>query len=535
MPARYGQSEVFADFLNLGKEVVKLENTPELKSGVGSFPRSFWVANVMELFERGAYYGLNALLAIYLSNKVAEGGLGFSVDMVGLLQSFVYAVTYIIPILGGALADRYGYRKMLLVAFSLLATGYFIAGQVDTYGIIFISLLVMATGSGLFKPIISGTIARTTNEKNSGFGFGIYYWMINLGALVAPLVAGYIRDSLSWSWVFTISSIYCALMLLPAAFLYKDPPKPESQKNFKEVMSGALTVLSDARFMLLIFVYSCFWILYFQNFGSVLWYLRDFVNPEPITRFFARLGMDYTLRPEHVTVVNAGTIVLLQIFVNLIVRNIKPLPTMVAGILIGSAGFVVLAMSQHAWIFILGIAVFSIGEMTCHPKYYSYIGIVAPVEKKATYMGYAFLYGVIGSLVGSNVGGEMYKAILSPLKEKAVSAGIFPWELTGVGGTLRNFWLIFAALGILTTFGLIIYNRLFGENTVKTRARARTTMLFIYAILVLLSVGMIFFVNATKGGVPPKTWIQSAIMALIGIGGLYTLLKNKDETAGQEG
>ncbi|MBN2184712.1 MAG: MFS transporter [Candidatus Krumholzibacteriota bacterium] len=507
-----------------------MENSSEMKSGIGSFPRSFWVANVMELFERGAYYGLNALLAIYLSEKVANGGLGFTEDMVGLLQSFVYAVTYVIPILGGALADRYGYRKMLLFAFSLLAAGYFVAGQVNTYGVIFVSLLVMATGSGLFKPIISGTIARTTNEKNSGFGFGVYYWMINLGALVAPLVAGYIRDSLSWSWVFTISAIYCALMLLPAAFLYRDPPKPESRKNLKEVLSGALTVLSDARFMLLIFVYSCFWILYFQNFGSVLWYLRDFIDPAPITRFFARMGMDYTLRPEHVTVVNAGTIVLLQIFVNLIVKNIKPLPTMVGGILIGSAGFFVLAMSQNAWIFILGIAVFSIGEMTCHPKYYSYIGIVAPQEKKATYMGYAFLYGVIGSLVGSNVGGEMYRAILSPIKEKALSAGLIPLQMAGAQGTLRNFWLVFAALGIVTTLGLVLYNKLFGEDSVTTRVRARKVMFFIYGLLTVLSVAMVFFVNSTKGSVPPKTWIQSTIMILIGIGGLYTLLKNQTET-----
>ena len=100
-----------------------MENTSENNTGIGSFPRSFWVANVMELFERGAYYGLNALLAIYLSDQVANGGLGFSEDMVGLLQSFVYAMTYVVPILGGALADRYGYRKMLLVAFCLLSAG----------------------------------------------------------------------------------------------------------------------------------------------------------------------------------------------------------------------------------------------------------------------------------------------------------------------------------------------------------------------------------------------------------------------------
>ncbi len=495
-----------------------MDNKPELKTGLGSFPRSFWIANVMELFERGAYYGLNALLAIYLSEKVANGGLGFTEDMVGLLQSFVYAVTYVIPILGGALADRYGYRRMLLVAFCLLSAGYFMSGQVSGYGVIFATLLVMATGSGLFKPIISGTIARTTHEKNSGFGFGVYYWMINLGALVAPLVAGYIRDSLSWSWVFTVSSIYCAFMLLPTIFLYRDPPKPESRKSLGEVLSGALTVLSDARFMLLIFVYSCFWILYFQNFGSVLWYLRDFIDPAPVNNFFARFGLDFSLGPEHVTVINAGTIVFLQIFVNMVVKNFKPLPTMVGGILIGSIGFLCLAMSQFAWVFILGIAIFSIGEMTCHPKYYSYIGLVAPQEKKATYMGYAFLYGVIGSLVGSNVGGEMYHSILAPLKGQP-----------GIASTLRNFWLVFAVLGVVTTSGLVVYNRLFGEDSAVTRARARRVMFFIYGLLIFLSAGIVVFINLTKGAVPPKTWIQAAIMLLIGIGGLYTLVKNPGE------
>ncbi len=486
-----------------------------MKTGIGSFPRSFWVANVMELFERGAYYGLNALLAIYLSDKVSTGGLGFREDMVGLLQSFVYAATYILPILGGALADRYGYRRMLIVCFCLLSAGYFMSGHVSKYGVIFATLLVMATGSGLFKPIISGTIARTTNENNSGFGFGVYYWMINLGALIAPLVAGYIRDTMSWSWVFTFSSIYCALMLLPTLFLYTDPPKPESRKKLGEVLSGAVTVLSDARFMLLIFVYSCFWILYFQNFGSVLWYLRDFINPAPIDNFMGRFWPGFHLGPEHVTVINAGTIVLLQIVVNYIVKNRKPLPTMVGGILIGSMGFLCLASSQQAWVFLLGIAVFSIGEMTCHPKYYSYIGLVAPQDKKAVYMGYAFLYGVIGSLIGSNVGGEMYHAILAPLKGRA-----------GAGSTLRNFWLLFAFLGVLTMLALIVYNRIFGDDTGTTRAKARRVMIFIYGLLIVLSVGMVLFVWKTQGGVPPKTWIQSTIMLLIGFGGLYTLKQN---------
>ena len=201
-----------------------------------SFPRVFWLANVMELFERAAYYGLNAVLAVYLTISVAEGGLGFGQQAVGFLQGIVYAATYVLPILGGALADRYGYRKMLIVAFSLLATGYFAAGHMSSYALVFLALLVMATGSGLFKPIISGTIARTTDEKTSSFGFGIYYWMINLGAFLAPLVVSWLKG-FSWQYVFTASALYTGLMLLPAVFVFRDPPRPESRKSFSETMS----------------------------------------------------------------------------------------------------------------------------------------------------------------------------------------------------------------------------------------------------------------------------------------------------------
>ncbi len=497
-----------------------------LKSGdkgkIGSLPGTFWVANVMELFERGAYYGLNALLARYLTDKVG-GGLGFAEDRVGLLQSLVYAVTYVLPILGGALADRYGYRRMLLLAFSLLSAGYFAAGQVTGYWVIFAALLVMATGSGLFKPIISGTIARTTDEKSSGFGFGLYYWMINIGALVAPFIAGYLRDAFSWRYVFIASSLYCAAMLLPALLFYREPARPESTKSLKEVLGGAATVLSDARFMLLIFVYAFFWILYFQNFGSVLWYLRDFIDAAPVnaavTAGLAAIGLDvqFEFDAEHVTVIAAGTIVFLQLVVSTIVRNLPALPTMVGGIFIGSMGFVFLALSQNPWIFILGIAVFSVGEMTCHPKYYSYIGQVAPEDRKAVYMGYAFLYGVVGSLIGSNLGGEMYHAFLSPLKGEE-----------GAAPTIRNFWLSFAGLGLVSVVLLWMYNFYIGVDSARTRARARRVMYGVYGFLAAAAAAMVAWVAVQKGQLPVKTVIQASIMVVVGLGGLLSLRLSRD-------
>ena len=233
-----------------------------VKTRMTPFPSAFYVANVMEIFERMAWYGFFALSRLYMTSPIAQGGLGFDSIQRGILQGIIPFLLYLFPVITGALADRYGYRRMLLVAFSLLAFGYFASGHMSTYGLIFTSLLIMATGSGLFKPIISGSIARTTTEKNSGFGFGIYYWMINMGAFVAPLFAGYLMGFL-WRYIFMASALYCAAMLIPTIFVYKDPPKPESTKNLKQVLGGAAMVLGDARFMLMIFLYSGFWILYF--------------------------------------------------------------------------------------------------------------------------------------------------------------------------------------------------------------------------------------------------------------------------------
>jgi hypothetical protein len=306
-------------------------------------------------------------------------------------------------------------------------------------------------------------------------------------------------------------------MLLPTVFIYRDPQKPESTKKLGEVLGSAAMVLADARFMLMIVIYSGFWILYFQNFGSVLWYLRDFIDKAPVNQFFASLGIPFSFDAEHVTVINAGTIILLQVLVSRIVKNLKPLPTMICGLIIGGLGFVCLAFAVNAWIFVLGIAVFSIGEMTAHPKYYSYVGLVAPADRKAVYMGYAFLYGVIGSLVGSNLGGTMYESMLKPLVGQP-----------GTRESLRNFWLIFASLDVVAILGLLLYNRFFSADTPATNRWARQIMIGVYVLLTAL--GAFFFYTASSGAtINYRTMVQAVIMLLIGLGGVVISFRHKSE------
>lgn len=418
-----------------------------MTKGIKSFPKNFWVVIVMEFFERGSYYGLMSVLALYLSSAERGGVLGFSEKSIGLIMGVITPLLYFLPIFSGAIAERFGYKKILLIAFTFLSTGYFLTGFMSSYFAVFLSLLIMAVGAGMFKPIPSGTIARVTTTENSSLGFGIFYWSINLGAFIFPLFLVNYLKGIDWKYVFVLSGSATALMLLVVIFLYKEPPRPENTKSIGEVIAGAISVLKDYKFVLMICIYSGFWILYFQMFHTVLWYLKDFVDMSPVENFVNSIlnifGFEhkFVFDVEHVTVLNAGTIIALQLIVSKIVSKAPALPTMIGGIMLGTIGILCLAISNYSWIFIAGIIIFSIGEMTTHPKFISYIGLIAPKDKVALYMGYAFLYGVIGSSVGGLLGGFGYDFFI---KQRH---------------TPQTLWILFSCIGLATVTGLLLFNK----------------------------------------------------------------------------
>jgi POT family proton-dependent oligopeptide transporter len=419
------------------------ENSPEKKPGISSFSKNYWIVILMEFFERGSYYGMMSILSVYMTDQ-----LNFTKESVGVIKSTIQPLLYILPILSGAIGERFGYRKTLIFAFIFLGLGYFLTSQTTEYAMVFASLIIMAVGAGAFKPMISGTIARETDETNSTLGFGIFYWSINLGAFLFPLIlVPYIKSAFGWQYVMVASAIGTASMLIPTLLVYKEPKKPENTKTVGEVLKGAVMVLTDVRFIGLIVIYSGFWILYFQMFDSVLWYVQKYVDATSVNNFvngiFSAVGIDLNWKfdIEHVTVINAGTIILLQIIVSNIVKNTKALPTMIAGIGMGTVGMAILAINTNIWVFIIGIVIFSIGEMTAHPKFISYVGLIAPEDKKALYLGYAFLYGVFGSSIGGVLGANLYVHFVDNLNQPGM------------------LWTIFSMIGVVTIIGLVLYNK----------------------------------------------------------------------------
>ncbi len=226
-------------------------------------------------------------------------------------------------------------------------------------------------------------------------------------------------------------------------------------------------------------------------FDTVLWYVQDFVDATPLNNFINGIfGTNWKFDVEHVTVMNAFTIIALQLVVSYLVKNTKPLPTLVVGISLGTVGMAILAFSANIWIFLAGIIIFSIGEMTAHPKYISYLGAIAPKDKKATYLGFGFLYGFFGSLIGGYLGAWLYvklidNPMISFIKTKlaemgqsnlitdkvtiaeamkiANSVGISKEEVS-MNAYPSELWLLFTGIGVLCIIGLLLYEKFIGTR-----------------------------------------------------------------------
>ena len=219
------------------------------------FPGSFWVANTLEIFERMAWYGFFAVSSLYITGAVGEGGLGFTDEDRGVLQGVVTFFLYLFPVVTGALADRYGFKKMLIAAFIVLIPSYYLLGQLKTFPTFFLAFMLVALGAAMFKPVIIGTVSKTTGEKTSSMGFGIFYMMVNIGGFVGPIVAGIVRGW-SWEYVFIASSGWIFINLIIVLIFFKEPPTKgggSDARSLKQVLLDMVEVLGNGRFFLFVF------------------------------------------------------------------------------------------------------------------------------------------------------------------------------------------------------------------------------------------------------------------------------------------
>src|SRR3989304_8824524 len=146
-----------------------------------SFPRVFWVANSVEVIERLAYYG------IYLGFGIYMDYLGYSKSQLGIVQSIFLLFSYIIPVISGTFADKYGFKTVFIVSYLAYLPSILLLILTKSFSGIALTMLSIGLAAGIFKPLVSGTVRVVTDQTNKTLGFGIFYAMANVGgAFGAP-------------------------------------------------------------------------------------------------------------------------------------------------------------------------------------------------------------------------------------------------------------------------------------------------------------------------------------------------------------
>ncbi|MFZ3498031.1 peptide MFS transporter [Streptomyces sp. 5.8] len=169
-----------------------------------------------EMWERYSFYGMRALLVLFLATNVADGGLGMNDATAVAIYSVYNAMVYLLALPGGWLGDRvWGARKAVAVAGVVIMTGHFLLAVPSTISF-FIGLALIAAGSGVLKANISTMVGQLYTDKNDprrDGGFTIFYMGINLGAFVAPLTIGYVGQEINWHLGFAMAGVGMALGL----------------------------------------------------------------------------------------------------------------------------------------------------------------------------------------------------------------------------------------------------------------------------------------------------------------------------------
>lgn len=403
----------------------------KLKTG---YQYSFWVANIMELFERIAYYGQATVLSIFLRNH-----LHFSEIETGRLSSIFGGLIYFLPIFAGALADKFRFKKSFSIAFLILAIGYFLIGSTGMtafssfYGennlfMILIPILTFtAIGGSFIKPSVLGTVALTTTPESKSQGYAIYYWLVNIGGALGPLIAYFIRDRVGIEYVYMISAGCCLLMFLTTLLFFREPAtQTQNVPSLMTQVKNLGMVMMNYRFMIFLLIFSLYWIMFWQIFIIIPFYITDYISPDAPFEIIQSMG--------------SWSIILFQLIINYLTRNYSTRQAIMAGFIVSSLGWLVILINPSLPTIIAGIIVFSFGEQTQAPRYYEYVADLAPEGQTALFQGFSFLPVAIGWFLGGNIGGWLYQSLAKNSQQT------------------DTLFLILFGIGVLATLLMGIYN-----------------------------------------------------------------------------
>lgn len=446
----------------MSNQKIDSDDTTTQKSS-WKFPRAFWTANTVELFERAAYYAVFISITLYLSRVV-----GFDDIEAAWIGGIFSAGLYFLPPFTGALADKMGFRNAVILAFALLSVGYFALGALPFKAIVLPSLVVIMFGGSFIKSIITGTVAKTTTPETRAKGYSIFYGIVNVGAFLGKTFAYPLRIE----WGLTSINFFSALMsfiaLVVVFLFYKNISTTGEGKSLDEVWTGFVKVVTNVRLLLLIFIVTGFWIIQHQLYATMPKYVLRTVGEHA--------------SPEWIANVNPFVVMTMVMMITHFMRKIKAVSSMAVGMFLMPISALLMASSnllesitgQSVSIFglftahpitvmlILGIVVQGLAECFISPRYLEFFSLQAPKGEEGLYLGFSHLHSFLSSILGFGISGYLLTAYVpDPLTLTAE-------QLVTAYDKAYMVWYYFAAIGLTSGIALLFYRWYYQKKDLKT-------------------------------------------------------------------
>lgn len=454
-----------------------------LKQEKVKFSKAFWIANTVELLERAAYYGVFIVITLYLSRI-----LGFSDIEAGIISGVFSGGLYFLPTFSGAYADKIGFKKSLLLAFSLLTIGYLglaiLPGIMEAKGLaeygkeviykgirtssqkyyIIPVMLVIMVGGSFIKSVITGTIAKETTELTRARGFSVFYMMVNIGAFSGKTIVKPLRENLGNLGLINLNYFSAGMTLLALIMIilfYKSAKHAGEGKSFKEIWNALIKVVSNVRLIILILIISGFWIVQHQLYATMPKYVLRMAGEGASPSWYANVNpLVVVLSVAWITQLMRKKTSLFSMTIGMFIMPVSAL-LMASGNLLGgneiNLGFI--NIHPIALMMIIGIIFQGIAESFISPRYLELFSLQAPKGEEGLYLGFSHLHSFISSILGFGISGFLLnKYCPDPTLFDSHKA----WQAASVHA--HYIWYYFSGIALFAAISLIIYGKIVNKN-----------------------------------------------------------------------
>ncbi|WP_321480199.1 peptide MFS transporter [uncultured Bacteroides sp.] len=450
-----------------------MNNSP--KGAIKGYSTAFWISNTVELFERMAYYAIFIVLTIYLSTT-----LGFNDFEASMISGLFSGGLYLLPIFTGAYADKIGFRKSMIIAFSLLSISYLGLAVLPTfleasglvnYGIvthfkglqesserwiIVPILFTLMIGGSFIKSIISASVAKETTEATRAKGYSIFYMMVNVGAFTGKTIIDPLRNQIgdqAYIYINYFSATMTFIALLAVILFYRSAHSAGQGKSIKEIGQGFIRILTNWRLLILILIVTGFWIVQQQLYATM---------PKYVIRMAGE-----TAKPGWIANVNPFIVVCCVSFVTRLMSKKSALTSinigmflipisallMACGNLLGNEMFA--NISNITIMMVLGIVVQALAECFISPRYLEYFSLQAPKGEEGMYLGFSHLHSFLSSILGFGLAGIL-------LTKYCPDPMLFDNHAAWLAASqhAHYIWYYFAGIGLIASIALLVFAKI---------------------------------------------------------------------------